>query len=109
MTASGYVTIDRWLVLNPTVVAFMPLARKRSSSGEAVLSRVEIAYQVGLFRHAATVVLPENSEVRRDHREVVPRPADPDQVPGPQLVMDVRRAAPPGHLPEHSNPVGVRV
>ena len=63
VTASGYVTIDRWLVLNPTVVAFMPLARKRSSSGEAVLSCVEIAYHVGLFLHAATVVLPENSEV----------------------------------------------
>src|SRR4030088_2900237 len=63
VTASGCVTIDRWLVLSSTVVAFMRLARKRSSSGDAVLSCVETAYRVGLLRHAATVVLPENSEV----------------------------------------------
>ena len=41
-------------------------AMKRSSSGEIVLSSVEMAYQLGLERQAARVVFPENrvSETR---------------------------------------------
>ena len=43
----------RDLALTSIVLAFIRSAMKRSSSGEIVLSSVEMAYQLGLDRQAA--------------------------------------------------------
>ena len=59
MTSCACVSIERWPESISIVVAFMRLARKRSSSGEVVRSCRETAYQHGFDRHAATVTLRE--------------------------------------------------
>jgi len=55
--ASGCDMRERWLALTSTVVAPMRLAMKRWRSGLIVRSSVDTAYQLGLERHAARVVL----------------------------------------------------
>src|SRR5580693_9598403 len=62
VTSSGWVISERWPESISTVVAFMRLARKRSSSGEVVRSRREMAYQDGFDRQAAAVVLSRNRD-----------------------------------------------
>ena len=57
VTSCGWVIIERWPESISIVVAFMRLARKRSSSGEVVRSCRETAYQHGFDRQAATVTL----------------------------------------------------
>jgi hypothetical protein len=52
----GWIT-GQWIASISTVVASMRFARNRSSSGEIVRSGTETAYQAGLDRQAATVVL----------------------------------------------------
>ena len=59
VTSCACVSIERWPESISIVVAFMRLARKRSSSGEVVRSCRETAYQHGFDRHAATVTLRE--------------------------------------------------
>src|SRR4051812_5867805 len=56
----GCVISDRCPESSSIVLAFMRLARKRSSFGEVVRSRWETAYQDGFERQAATVVLSPN-------------------------------------------------
>src|SRR3984893_11546908 len=62
----GWEINDTWLESSDTVVAFMRFARKRSSSGDVVLSLLEMAYQVGFDLQAAWVVFEAKrvSEIR---------------------------------------------
>jgi hypothetical protein len=51
---------DRCPELSSIVLALVRLARKRSSAGEVVRSRLEMTYHDGFERQAATVVLSSN-------------------------------------------------
>src|SRR5262245_26621631 len=63
-TALGCETRETWLDLSSVVVAFMRLAKKRSSSGEIAWSSVETAYQEGLvFQATPDTVAPNDAEL----------------------------------------------
>src|SRR5712671_3534136 len=51
-TSLGFESMETWLALS-SVVAFMRLAKKRSSSGAMAWSSVETMYHDGLVFHAA--------------------------------------------------------
>lgn len=52
-TSAGFANIAKWLVFNSVVVAFMRLAKKRSSSGGIASSNFATMYHDGFVFHAA--------------------------------------------------------